>query len=694
MKRWKRKDDVASENQRSGRWGKTPDFVKEKEDKAYDQYADLIIKKLKDFQGNWRKPWFADGPVWPKSLYGKNYNGMNALMLSLYCDEQGYKIPVFATFPRISSMNFMEDNDGSRVPAVDPKTGEKLPLVHILKDSKSFPVFLSQTNVVHNETKEKIPYSDYVQLPPAEQENYAVYQNYKVYPVYAVEQTNLKEARPELWERLEKDCQVKCSEDNGMDFSFEPVDRMIRDQQWICPIKPKHGDEAYFSISKNEIVVPEKAQFKDGESFYSNLFHEMTHSTGHESQLARIKPTSFGSAEYAREELVAELSAALTAKRYNIEAHLKEDTLPYLKNWLEILHEEPQFIKSTLLDVKKASFILSQHIDKMAEQIKQSQGVTEDGAVAKSAPTASVQEAPTYYTSVAFFQFANDTRLFDRLQEQGDYKRILAEAAEYDNGDAPNLSLTFKSPVQNCGDDLLDENDHYAVVYNNSVGGTYEVFRKLSESQVQETLTRYGLPDNATSDVKEVAAKMSESQQEKQEIETLSPNNVPSDMKAFIEDFNKAQVKTEDLVDVDNDKYPYYSLPDVLQSLYVEYDRAKSEAMEMWHSPFVFEGDKQQYKNKMDAAYVAFVSALFQRLNLPVPERSATVLKEQEPVSVKAPQEQKVDIRETVDSTPLVDEDGNGISDDDTSLVADKKQGEDEENSSEEKQTRVVRWHR
>ena len=116
--------------------------------------------------------------------------------------------------------------------------------------------------------------------------------------------------------------------------------------------------------------------------------------------------------------------------------------------------------------------------------------------------------------------------------------------------------------------------------------------------------------------------------------------------------------------------------------------------MEMWHSPFVFEGDKQQYKNKMDAAYVAFVSALFQRLNLPVPERSATVLKEQEPVSVKAPQEQKIDIRETVDSTPLVDEDGNGISDDDTTLAADKKQGEDEENSSEEKQTRVVRWHR
>ena len=58
---------------------------------------------------------------------------------------------------------------------------------------------------------------------------------------------------------------------------------------------------------KNEIVIPEKRQFKDGESFYTNLGHEMAHSTGSENHLGRLKPASFGSAEYAREELVAEL---------------------------------------------------------------------------------------------------------------------------------------------------------------------------------------------------------------------------------------------------------------------------------------------------------------------------------------------------------------------------------------------------
>jgi len=52
---------------------------------------------------------------------------------------------------------------------------------------------------------------------------------------------------------------------------------MIRDNLWICPITPKYQNDAYYSITKNEIIVPEKEQFKSGESFYGTLFHEMTY---------------------------------------------------------------------------------------------------------------------------------------------------------------------------------------------------------------------------------------------------------------------------------------------------------------------------------------------------------------------------------------------------------------------------------
>ena len=499
------------------------------EDKTMNLFTEMMIKKIESLtdKDGWKKPWFTEGALtWPKNLNGRSYNGMNAMFLMMQCEKMGYQIPRFCTFDTVQRLNKTEKKDAN---------GEALPRVSVQKGEKSFPILLTTFTCVDKETKERIKYDDYKSLSEEERKRYNVYPKLQVFRVFNVAQTNLKEARPELWAKLESECQMKRPEGNGMDFSFEPVDRMIRDQQWICPIKPKHGDEAYFSISKNEIVVPEKAQFKDGESFYSNLFHEMTHSTGHESQLARIKPTSFGSVEYAREELVAELSAALTAQRFGMAKHIKEDSASYLKSWLGSLKEEPQFIKSTLLDVKKASSMLSQHIEKMAEQIEmektqgksqsamQTATVSSDSKVetqeksetvaAKSAP----RTEPVFYASIAYLQNADDTQLFDRLQEQGDYKRILQEAAEYDYGDAPDLSQTFKSPTQNRGDDLLDENDHYAVVYNNSVGGTYEVFRKLNEQQVQNTLTRYGLPDNATAEVKEVAAKMPEFQEKEQE---------------------------------------------------------------------------------------------------------------------------------------------------------------------------------
>ena len=87
-------------------------------------------------------------------------------------------------------------------------------------------------------------------------------------------QTNLREARPELWEKLEAE-NSRPKIGDGEHFSFAPVDTMIRDNLWICPIKPLHQNDAYYSISKNEIVVPEKEQFKSGESFYGTLFHEM-----------------------------------------------------------------------------------------------------------------------------------------------------------------------------------------------------------------------------------------------------------------------------------------------------------------------------------------------------------------------------------------------------------------------------------
>lgn len=483
---------------------------KSAEDKALDKFADMMIEKIKSFDGNWQKPWFTEGSMaWPKNLSGRGYNGMNALMLMMHAEREGYKIPVYATFASLARLNQEAEEKAA-------KKGEEAPRVMVNKGEKSFPVMLTTFTVIDKETKERIKYDDYKQLSEEEKEKYHVYPKMQVFNVFNVAQTNMQEMRPDLWQKLESENMVKKPEARGELLTFEPVEKMIKDNLWICPIKPTEGDQAYFSISKNEIVVPEKQQFKDGESFYSTLFHEMTHSTGQESVLNRIKPTGFGSSEYAREELVAELGAALVAQRYGMTKNLKEDSAAYLKSWLGSLKESPDFIKTTLVDVKRATAVITQSIDDIAERLDKEKAVEkqegkEVGVKAEKTEkveTSEKKEQPIYYSSVAYLQMADDTQRFEELKDKGDYKTLLQEAAQYDQGNAISLQDTHKSPLQNRGDDILDENDKYAVVYNASVGGTFDIMRKVTEQEVLDNIQRYGLSDDVSKDVKELAKRM------------------------------------------------------------------------------------------------------------------------------------------------------------------------------------------
>ena len=91
-------------------------------------------------------------------------------------------------------------------------------------------------------------------------------------------------------------------------FSFPAVDHMIAENKWICPIKPQYGDNAYYSPAKDEIVIPTREQFVDGEAFATNTLHECAHATGAESRLNRDMKHPFGSPEYAKEELKKQLN--------------------------------------------------------------------------------------------------------------------------------------------------------------------------------------------------------------------------------------------------------------------------------------------------------------------------------------------------------------------------------------------------
>jgi antirestriction protein ArdC len=118
-------------------------------------------------------------------------------------------------------------------------------------------------------------------------------------------------------------------------------------------------NEAYYSPMMDYIHVPCKKQFNDIMEFYSTLFHEMVHSTGHRDRLGRldtgVKLASFGSEEYSKEELIAEIGSAFLMNHIGIEtANTFKNSAAYIQNWLKVLRNDNRFIVSASSRAEKA----------------------------------------------------------------------------------------------------------------------------------------------------------------------------------------------------------------------------------------------------------------------------------------------------------------------------------------------------
>lgn len=118
-------------------------------------------------------------------------------------------------------------------------------------------------------------------------------------------------------------------------------------------------NEAYYSPMMDYIQVPCKKQFNDIMEFYSTLFHEMVHSTGHRDRLGRldtgVKLASFGSEEYSKEELIAEIGSAFLMNHIGIETvKTFKNSAAYIQSWLKVLRNDNRFIVSASSKAEKA----------------------------------------------------------------------------------------------------------------------------------------------------------------------------------------------------------------------------------------------------------------------------------------------------------------------------------------------------
>lgn len=127
-----------------------------------------------------------------------------------------------------------------------------------------------------------------------------------------------------------------------------------------CPIYHDGGDRAYYVPDQDSIHLPDPACFFSNLEYLATALHEMGHSTGHESRLKRNIQNKFGTENYAKEELVAELTSVFSQADFEIdlpESQL-ENSSAYLQNWIKCLKEEPNVLFSTVADAEKASEFL------------------------------------------------------------------------------------------------------------------------------------------------------------------------------------------------------------------------------------------------------------------------------------------------------------------------------------------------
>lgn len=279
----------------------------------YDEVTSAIIAQLEEGIAPWAKPWSnkATGPVMPVNKDGRRYSGVNVLLLWGAMISKGYSSAHFMTFKQAKDLGgcVRKGEKATSIVYADrfiPK-GEAEKAAAEGRDANAIP-FLKRYSVFNVEQIDGLPARFYVQPEP----------------VSLVDQN-------EAGERL-----IRAS---GADFRIG-------------------GDRAFYSIDGDYVQVPPQPAFHASIDYYRTAAHELCHWTGSAKRLARKFGLQFGNADYAREELVAELGAAFLCASLGINPTVRH--ADYLGSWLRVLKADNKAIfKAASGASKAADFLLA-----------------------------------------------------------------------------------------------------------------------------------------------------------------------------------------------------------------------------------------------------------------------------------------------------------------------------------------------
>lgn len=273
--------------------------------------ATRIIELMEDSDlPPWRKSWVGKDSTPRNACTGRAYTGMNLFLLLMapYADKR------FLT------------------PGQVKKAGGT-----IKKGEKTWPVYFWKFPTAKEQKEGKFPFCKY----------------YKVVNIAQTEGVD--------------ESKLKDIEDDSESFEHTPVEMCENIIKGFkeCPLIEHGGNRACYSPSFDKVMIPSINSFPNVEDYYSVLFHELGHSTGHESRLNRPELmnnlASFGTHDYSQEELVAEFTAAMLCGEAGIAPLTLENSAAYIKTWHKRLKNNPEMLVLACRSANKAKrFILGE----------------------------------------------------------------------------------------------------------------------------------------------------------------------------------------------------------------------------------------------------------------------------------------------------------------------------------------------
>ena len=284
-----------------------------------EELSARLIEQIKSNTAPWQKPWKPGeiNTALPRNVItGKPYRGMNLINLMSKAYVQGYDDP-----------RWLSAKQGNDKFDAYVRKGEKGTLIHYWKFTDERQKKDENGKPVIDENGK--PVKEVVRLDKPQVFFSVVFNAQQFEGMPPIEKT----IKPiEEWER------------------HQLAENILNNSG--VPIRNVNGDRAYYNVGTDQITMPERSQFDSSDKYYATALHELGHATGHPSRLKRDLTGGFGSENYAKEELRAEIASMMLGQELQI-GHDPSQHVAYLQSWVKVLEEDPKEIFRATRDADK-----------------------------------------------------------------------------------------------------------------------------------------------------------------------------------------------------------------------------------------------------------------------------------------------------------------------------------------------------